>query len=79
MSYNTSQWKSVPLSNILQPDQMTVAEAIFKRAIEQHQSEQQLIGHLKDYLKTIEPQLREKGLLPDYLAYVLLARAKGVA
>lgn len=68
----------MPLTDILTKDQMARVEEIFTAALKNRASEQQLTQALKDYLGTLDRQLQDKGVLPDYLAYVLIARAKGI-
>lgn len=68
----------MPITELLTKDQMAHVEEIFTDALKNRASEQQLTQALKDYLGTLDRQLQDKGVLPDYLAYVLIARVKGV-
>lgn len=78
MSEPVAHWRSMPLTDILTKDQMARVEEIFTSALKNRASEQQLTQALRDYLGTLDRQLRDKGVLPDYLALVLIAKAKGV-
>ncbi len=60
-------WKQVSLGDLL-----TVAQLSRVRDILVHErNPSDRIRELKDYLRTLEPQLEPKGVLPDYLAYWL--------
>ena len=60
-------WKQVSLGDLL-----TVAQLSRVRDILVHERNPSVrIRELKDYLRTLEPQLEPKGVKPDYLAYWL--------
>jgi len=60
----------VPLSKILTPEQMEKVIELWNGS----ESPDQALMRLRGYLQTIEAELSEKGVLPDYLAYMLYAK-----
>jgi hypothetical protein len=74
----SQQYRQMAVKDLLTKDQMARVEEIFTQAVKTRASEQQIVRALKEYLNTIESELLDKGVLPDYLAYVLLANAKGI-
>lgn len=62
-------WKQVTLGEILTEDQAEEAFKILKET-----PKDKCVNALKVYFRTIEKELEGKGMLPDYLAYVLYAK-----
>jgi hypothetical protein len=61
--------KTALLSDLLTQEQMEEVVAIFNDA----GNDMDAVRQLKIYLNNIKEQLEAKGIVPDYLAYVLLA------
>lgn len=67
-----SGWHLVKVSDLLTEEQMKSVSEIFTRAKVEKRTEQWLVAQLKEYLNQHQEQLEAKGVLPDYLACMLL-------
>jgi len=65
--------KTITLADILDNDQCAAVERIIIET-----PEGQLVRALTAYLKKFREQLEEKGVLPEYLAWVLYAKVQGI-
>lgn len=63
-------WKQIPITEILSPEEIKATEKIFRTKPDKDQ-----IKALKDYLIPLKEKLEAKGLLPEFLAYALYAKA----
>ena len=68
----TEPRRTVTLGELLEKDQIARVKQIFAAAAKSRASDQQLIQSLKEYLGTLDKQLQDKGVLPDFLAYYLM-------
>lgn len=70
MSY-PEHWKQIQLGDVLNEGQLQELERILGK----HDDPLDAVGELKVYLRQFEGQLQEAGLLPDYAAYAIAAKA----
>lgn len=68
----TESTRSVALSDILTDDQIKVVVEILNRP---NVDDIAMTKLLKEYLRTIGPQLEAKGVVADYLAYMIIHMA----
>lgn len=62
-------WKMLTIGEILTDDQF---KKVVKIMLEKSgDTTQERVKKMKQYLNTLEGQLNEKGIVPDYLAYYL--------
>lgn len=66
-------WTQKTLGEFLTVQQSTDVEKILKET-----PEEDSIKKLKEYLRPLETELKGKGILPDYLAYVLYANYNNI-
>ncbi len=65
--------KTITLGELLNGAQCSQVERIIEQT-----EEGQLVRKLTDYLKQFRDELEAKGVLPEYLAWVLYAKAQGI-
>jgi hypothetical protein len=72
LTENGPGWKQTSLQDLLTKDQIQAVVDILNRPNLDDIAQTKL---LKDYLRQYAQQLEAKGVLPDYLAYVLIHQA----
>ena len=68
----TEPRRAVALGELLEKDQIDRVKQIFAAAAKSRAGDQQLIQSLKEYLRALDKQLQDKGVLPEFLAYHLI-------
>jgi hypothetical protein len=66
------------LGSILSQAQLKRVDKLVNQAMNHGATDQQLVQALKDYLNSFGGELRAKGVLPDYLAYVIFVKVKEI-
>jgi hypothetical protein len=67
-------WKQTNLTDVLTPPQMRQLQLILKK----HKDPDAALVAMKQYFQSIAKELEAKGIVADYLAYVLYAKITGI-
>lgn len=67
-----SEWKSVQLGELLTDDQIQMVKEI----MDQTPDELERTHAIRKYLNQFKEQLEARGVIPDYLAYVIVYKMK---